>query len=241
MTALATPPTRTRPRPGDEARTVIVFANLLPDEVVAGRRLRSLQRHIVFGLFGLVVLLIAVYAVSWWQTENSRTTLSDQQLRTTSLQNRLKIYGPLLAAQTQAAGITQQLSTLMANDLSWRDLIDRLQKQSRADAAITGVTGSVIDPASGTTSSGQSDGLALLNDSGKTIVGTLTITGTSHDQRSLAAFVDRLASVHGLTVPLPASVTGTKGNLTYSINALITADALGGRFTHPPTADAGGK
>ncbi len=53
--------------------------------------------------------------------------------------------------------------------------------------------------------------------------------------------MDRLASVRGVTVPLPASVTGDQGNLTYSINALITADALGGRFTHPATADAGGK
>src|SRR3954451_22295503 len=189
MTALATPPAPvTRPRPGDEARVVTVFANLLPEEVVAGRRLRALQRNIVFGLFGLVVVLIAVYAFSWWQTENSRTDLGDQQQRTTSLQNRLKDYGPLLKAQTEAAGISQTLSTLMANDLSWRDLINRLQKQAHGDVVITGVTGSVIDPTSGTGPSG----LALLNDTGKTVVGTLTITGTSHDKRSLAAFVDRL-------------------------------------------------
>jgi Tfp pilus assembly protein PilN len=238
MTALATPPTpATRPRPGDEARVVTVFANLLPDEVVAGRRLRSLQRHIVFGLFGLVVVLIAVYAVSWWQTENSRTTLSDQQQRTASLQNQLKNYAPLLTAQSQAAGITQQLTTLMANDLSWRDLIDRLQKQAHGDVVITGVTGSVIDPTSGTGTSA----LALLNDTGKTVVGTLTITGTSHDKRSLSAFVDRLGSVRGITVPLPASITAQQSPLTYSITALITADSLGGRFTHPSTATAGGK
>jgi hypothetical protein len=83
--------------------------------------------------------------------------------------------------------------------------------------------------------------LALLNDTGKTVVGTLTITGTSHDKRSLAAFVDRLGSVRGMTVPVPASITAEQSPLTYSVSALITADALGGRFTHPPTAAAGGK
>ena len=99
-------------------------------------------------------------------------------------------------------------------------------------SSITGVTGALADPsvATGTDASR----LALLNDSGKTVVGTLTITGTSHDKRLLAAFVDRLGSVRGVTVPLPASVTGRAGNLTYSINALITADALGGRFTQHP-------
>jgi Tfp pilus assembly protein PilN len=238
MTALATPPApATRPRPGDEARVVTVFANLLPDEVVAGRRLRALQRNIVFGLFGLVVVLIAVYALSWWQTENSRTDLGDQQQRTTALQNRLKDYGPLLKAQTEAAGISQTLSTLMANDLPWRDLINRVQKQAHGDVVVTGVTGSVIDPTSGTGPSG----LALLNDTGKTVVGTLTITGTSHDKRSLAAFVDRLAAVRGMTVPLPASITAAQSPLTYSISALITADALGGRFTSTPPAPVGGK
>lgn len=240
MTALATPPAPvTRPRPGDEARVVTVFANLLPDEVVAGRRLRALQRNIVFGLFGLVVVLVAVYALSWWQTENSRTDLGDQQQRTTSLQNRLKDYGPLLAAQSEAAGISQTLSTLMTYDLSWRDLVNRVQKQSHGDVVVTGVTGTVIDPTTGTVTAPT--GLALLNNSGKTAVGTLTITGTSHDKRSLAAFVDRLSSVRGMTVPLPASITATQTPLTYSISALITVDALGGRFTQPPPAAAGGK
>jgi Tfp pilus assembly protein PilN len=81
----------------------------------------------------------------------------------------------------------------------------------------------------------------LLNDTGKTVVGTLTITGTSHDKRSLAAFVDRLAAVRGMTVPLPASITAAQSPLTYSISALITADALGGRFTSTPPAPVGGK
>ena len=239
MTALATPPApATRPRPGDEARVVLVTANLLPEEVVAGRRLRTLQRNIVFGLFGLVVLLIAIYSVSWWQTENSRSGLADEQQRTTVLQNRLKDYGPLLQAQSQAAGITQTLSTVMARDLSWRDLINRLETQAHGDVAITGVSGALADPAAGTGT--DASGLSLLNDSGKAVVGTLTITGTSHDKRSLAAFVDRLGSVRGVTVPLPASVTSVQGsNLAYSINALITADALGGRFTQ--TSTAGGK
>lgn len=238
MTALATPPVpSTRPRPGDEARTVTVFANLLPEEVVAGRRLRGLQRNIVAGLAGLIVLLIGVYAFSWWQTENSRADLSGQQQRTTVLQNRLKDYAPLLAAQAQAAGIGQTLTTLMTNDLSWRDLINRMEQQAHRDVVITGVTGTVIDPTATTTTP---SGLELLNESGQKVAGTLTITGTSHTKSALAAFVDRLGAVRGVTVPLPASVTAAAGSLTYSINALITADALGGRFSGTPTA-AGGK
>lgn len=239
MTALATPPAAvTRPRPGDETRVVVVFANLLPDEVVNARRLRGLQRNIVIGLFLLVVLLIGVYAVSWWQTENARTSLADQDQRTTALTHHLDDYGPLLAAQARVASIGTTLSTLMQTDLSWRDLINRLEKQAPNGVAISGVTGSVANPTSSTAAADPTSGLGLLNNSGKAAIGTLTITGTTHDKRELATFVDGLASVRGVTVPLPASVTGSKGTLTYSINALITVDALGGRYT-PSTA--GGK
>ena len=96
-----TPTPATRPRPGDEARVVTVFANLLPDEVVAGRRLRSMQRNIVFGLFGLVVLLIAAVRRSRGGRPRTRAaTCPTSSSAPPSLQNRLKDYGPLLAAQT---------------------------------------------------------------------------------------------------------------------------------------------
>lgn len=239
MTALATPPPPvTRPRPGDEARSLTVFANLLPDEVVNARRLRALQRNIVLALAGLIVLLIGVYAVSWWQTETARSDLTDQNQRTTVLQQHLGDFGPLLAAQAKVATVGTTLATLMHTDLSWRDLITRIEKQAPAGVAVTGVSGSVADPAAASSSGGASSGLALLNDSGKDVVGTLTISGSANDKRSLASFVDGLASVRGITVPLPASVTGLKDSLTYSINALITVDALGGRFTSSTT---GGK
>lgn len=237
MTTLAPPPPpATRPLPGDEARVVTVFANLLPDEVVAGRRLRTLQRNIVLALAGLIVLLIGLYGIFWWQTENARSDLTDQHQRTTALKHHLGDYGPLLAAQAQAASIGTTLSTLMRTDLSWRDLINRLEKEAPPGVTVTGVAGAVLDPTAGT--SGSTSGLELLNDSGKTVVGTLTITGIAHDKRVLAGYVDNLGSVAAVTVPLPASVDGLKGNLTYSINALITADALGGRFS---ASAAGGK
>lgn len=237
MTALAAPPPATRPRPGDEARVVTVFANLLPDEVVGARRLRRMQRNIVFALAALVVVLIGLYAVSWWQTENARSSLSDENQRTAVLKQHLGQFGPLLAAQAKVASIGTALSSLMQTDLSWRDLINRIDKQAPSGVTVTGVTGSVVNPSTTTSTTGPAAGLALLNDTGKAAIGSLTITGSAHDKRSLAGFVDGLGSVRGITVPLPASVTGGKGNLAYSVEALITVDALGGRFT--PSATGG--
>jgi hypothetical protein len=67
-------------------------------------------------------------------------------------------------------------------------------------------------------------------------VGSLTIAGTSKDKRSVADYADRLAKVKGLTAPFITSVTALGGKVTFTVNVLITSDALGGRYAAAPVA-----
>jgi hypothetical protein len=95
-----------------------------------------------------------------------------------------------------------------------------------------------------TTAGGQpannASGLDVLNTSGQVAVGSITITGSARDKNSVAAFADKLTTVKGIAAPFVSSVTGAKGDITFSVNALITANALGGRF-HKTTTTTGGK
>lgn len=239
--ALSLGPTTTfRPRPGDEDRSVLVFANLLPDEVVAARRLRALKRRLLFGIVGLWAVLVGIYGLSIYQTDSASSDLSDVQAQGAALTHRLNDYAPLLSAQAKSAAIGSTLSTLMANDLSWRDLIQRVQKQTQGAITVTTIAGAVTD-ASTADPGAAGAGLDALNSSGDTIVGTLTVVGTARDDRSIAGFVERLGRVTGVTAPLPASVTDTTGTRTFTVNALITSKALGGRFTAAATTPTGGK
>ncbi len=226
-----------RPRPGDDFRIIMVTANLLPDEIVAGRRLRQLQRRIVLAFAVLLVVLISGYAVSWWQTGTAQTELSDQQTRTVSLDNQLKTYQPLLDAQAKSTRIEQALSTLMTGDLQWRDLVTELRSAARGGLTVTGVTGNVytVDQPSV-----PGAGLELLNQSGLPVIGTVNVTGSAPNKNNVAAYVERLAKLPGLAAPLPASVTGEGNALTFSVDVLLTSDALGGRFAAKTSAANGG-
>jgi len=67
MTTLALPPADLA-RPASPRRTSSIVADLMPDEVLATRRLRDLKRKIFIGMAALVVVLLAAYRFSWLQT-----------------------------------------------------------------------------------------------------------------------------------------------------------------------------
>jgi len=230
MTTLAAPPAEVS-RPGEISPYVSIFADLMPDEVLATRRLRDLKRKIFIGMAGLVVLLLAAYAVSWLQTVSSRSDLSDEQHRATTQTKTLKNYADLLTAQQQVSAITTTLSGLMKNDLQWQTLLANARRVAPAGMNLTTINGTVVTTTAGTTTQVGGNALDVLNQTGQLPVGSVTISGTAHDKNSVAAFADKLTTLPGIAAPFVTNVTGAKGAINFSINALITEKALGGRFT----------
>jgi Tfp pilus assembly protein PilN len=216
-----------------------VHADLMPDEVIAARRVRRVKRRVVAGLAVLLVLLVAWYGYSRWSTSRAQNDLSRAQLKAEQLRHEQHTYDPLVTAQAQSAAISHALAELMTGDLQWKDMLATLRASAKDGVSVTSISASMTSGAAGT---GQAaGGLAVLNQTGKQAVGTLTITGTAPDKNAVAAYIDTLAKVKGLAAPFPASVTGKTGKLTFSASVLITSDALGGRFAPAATATAGGK
>lgn len=218
-------------------RFIPIFANLLPDEIVAGRRARETMRRVVIGLGALVVLLVAWYGVSVVQTSRAKSNLTKAQATTIRLQNQVKSYAPLVAAQAQSAAISKSLTILMKTDVQWSQLINTVRKNASPGMTFDNVEGTIpsgLASKSGT-ATGDLGGLGVLNDSGKLQVGTLSLSGSAPDRAAVAAFVDKLGALPGFTSPFPASVTATGGPFVkFDVTVLITSDALGGRFTTKP-------
>lgn len=246
MTTVATPPPAVGGPAlspvGEPVTMVRVVANLLPDSVVAARRLSKLKRQLGYGFVGLLGFLVIAYGWSWVQTHSSRDDLSSAQHHSNTLRQQMRAFTPLLTAQTRQQAITSQLRSVMATDLQWRDLIGRVKAKAGSGVQVTDISGSV---AAGSASAVGGGGLSVLNHTGWKAIGSLTVTGTAPDNRAVAAFVDGLSKTKGLASPIPVSVSGTKGAVTFTINLLITTDALGGRFASsaatPAAASAGGK
>ena len=222
-------PLPVEPSARDTSR-VRVFANLMPDEIVAKRRGRSMQRRVVLGLAFVLVLLIAGYGFSWLQTHTANDELSSAQAKAVALAEQQAKFAPLVNAQQQADDIQEILGSLMAGDLQWSRLLQNIRGEADGGVAVSAVTGNVTIAATAP-AAGTSGGLSVLNETGQAEVGSLTITGTAPSKNAVAQFVDRLATVHGLTAAFPASVTSESGTITFSVNVLLTSDVLGGRFT----------
>jgi Tfp pilus assembly protein PilN len=215
-------------------RFVAIRANLMPDEIISARQADVVRRRVLIGLVALVAVLIAGYAFSMLQTTSARSDLSDLQHRATALQNQQHEFGPLVTAQTQAQTIDTQLKRLMVGDLSWKGMLTTLRATAPAGITLSEVTGTVTAGAAAGVPAAAAPpatgGYPALNRTGREQVGTLTISGTSQDKGSVADYTDRLAKVKGLTAPFITSVTALGSKVTFSVNVLITSDALGGRY-----------
>lgn len=222
------PPPESHTAPSS-ARFVTINADLLPPEITAKRRLAHLKRRILFGLVALVVVLVAWYALAMLRTSQANSDLSSAQHQNRVLQVQQQQFGPLVAAQAKSAAIKTQLTKLMIGDVRWKDMLATLRQNATPGIQITSISASMSSGALAAGSGGDA-GLGVLNESGKRPVGTLAITGTAPDKNAVAAYVDKLSQVTGLAAPFPASVTGDKGALIFTVNVIITSDALGGRY-----------
>jgi Tfp pilus assembly protein PilN len=131
-------------------------------------------------------------------------------------------------AQAQITSIQTQLQSLMSRDLQWKALLVAVRATEPNGVGLSAITGS-LDGA--TTSGVPLPGSAAG-------VGTLTLTGTAPDKRTVAAYADQLAKVKGLTAPLISSVQASTRPVTFTISAALTSDAFGGRYTPATSAPA---
>jgi Tfp pilus assembly protein PilN len=241
MATMTAPPAPPAPTPGEHLRHPNIYANLMPDEVIAARDTRRLKQRIVVALGALVALLVLVYFISVIQTAHARGQLSAAQTQATKLTSQQKQYAPLVKAQSQAQAIRSQLGRLMQGDIQWKPMLTTLRKAPSgiaiSSAAMTVTTGVGASNTSGSTA--QNAGTNVLNQTGKAAIGTLTVTGVASDKNAVAAYVDYLATVPGFAAPFPTNVTLSANKYQFTISVLVTSDVLGGRFS--ANATQGGK
>ena len=153
-------------------------------------------------------------------------------------------FAPLVAAQTRSALIKTQLQHLMAGDVQWSQMLAALSSAAPHGVRVVGVHATItsgVAANAGSGTSGIAPGLSVLNQTGKVQIGSLTVNGTAPDKNAVAAYVDALTKLPGLTAPVPAVITTGDHGFDYVVNIIVTSDALGGRFLpSAPGAAQGG-
>jgi len=222
--------------PSGPIRYVAVRANLLPDELVTSRRSGALKHRVLAGLGAVLAIMIVWYGITLWGTSSARHDLSTARNQNKTMQAQQTKYDKLVQAQQQTTAIKGALAQLMAGDLQWKDMLASLRGAAPHGVKIDSISGTTGVAANATTSGA---GIGVFNTTGKANVGTLTITGTAPNKDQVAAYVDALGGVQGVAAVYPTSATTAGSGVSFAISALITSDALGGRFS-TQSASSGG-
>jgi Tfp pilus assembly protein PilN len=234
MATMTAPPAPPSPSAGEHFRHPNIYANLMPDEVIAARDARRLKHRILVGLAALLGLMILLYLVSVIQTAHAKAELSSAKSQNTSLHKQQTKFAPLIQAQTQAKAITKELGTLMRGDMQWKPLLEQLRKAPQGVTPQTATINlTIVSNATRSTSTQGNAGYDVLNQTGKQSIGTITITGIADDKAAIATYVDFLGNVKGFAAPFPATVSQNGGKYQFSINVIPTTELLGGRYTSP--------
>ena len=200
------------------ARILPIRANLLPSEITAGRNARRTR----FALIGAVLVVVVVLALWYLYAVQAKNTAAEN-LETATQQVRLAqkskaSHNELTKTINEQETITTQLKTLLASDLPWATTLDTLRATGTAAGVdITEIVGTVTDDGGPATAGGTA--------------ATLSITGTAPDKKTVALFVEKLATLTGVTDPYLTTATQNGDTVDFALTAELTSAARCGRFT----------
>lgn len=221
--------------PQQSLRILPIRANLLPDEITAGRNARRTRTL----LAAVLVLTIAVLAGWYMLAVRDRNAAADdlatvtKQVDDTSTEMKADKYTKVTKTIEERDTITKQLKAAMANDLPWYTLMDQLRTTGIATVRITSISGA-LDKA---TTGGAATAAAA---AASKKVGAVTVSGTAKDKKTIAAYLKALVDAKLVTnVYLTAGNKSDTNEWTFTLNADIPKSALCGRFTTP--CKSGGK
>jgi Tfp pilus assembly protein PilN len=196
--------------------------NLLPPEILQARRLARLKR----GLAAAVVVTVVgcAGATVWAQSgaSDAQAQLDVVQARGTLLRADQARYAavPKLLDLIQSAGAAREKA--LAHDVLWYGFLTDLAVTTPDGVTLTGLQVTLDKPASG------QDPLV------KPGIGSVTFTGTAQHFPEVAAWLDAVATMHGLDGSTLASAvrspeSGASG-VTFTSTVQVTSKALTHRY-----------
>ncbi len=204
-----------------DADVTDVFAlprvDLLPPEIAAGRRLRSLQRVLavlVLAVVGVVGLLHLSATASVREAESSLQTAQAERQR---LQAETSAYREAAALHARADQADVTLVRAMAEEVRYSHLLDDLSRTVPEHVWITSLTFSQNVPPTGASA-----------------IGTVTISGAARSHDDVAAWLEALAAQQGYAKPLlQSSANGELAGqkvVNWTTTASLTSESFSGRY-----------
>ncbi len=204
-----------------DADITVVFAlprvDLLPPEIAAGRRLRSLQRALAALVLAAVGVVGLLHMSATASVREAETSLQTAQAERERLQAETSTYREVAALHARADQADVTLVRAMAEEVRYSRLLDDLSRTVPESVWITSLTFSQNGPPTGSSA-----------------IGTVTISGAARSHDDVAAWLEALAAQQGYATPLLQSSANAEFAVQKVVNwtttAALTSERLSGRY-----------
>jgi hypothetical protein len=221
----------------DPLRISSIAANLLPIEITDSRRANKMRWVVAGGLVVVLALLSVWVYYAHKKTSDQEAALTKANDKVASVQREQQKYSALKTTKNSDAALSAELSKLMATDVAWYDLVPALgTAATTANVVITNITVKGDGASVAVAPTASAGGTAVPNEAG-----TIRLVGDSLDKPSVAAFLELLAKIPGLSAPYLPSLSVQGELYQFTINVDYTNALFKGRYTTPTTTPTGGK
>lgn len=204
-----------------------IVANLIPPELLQARRVRALQKLVGFLLVLLLLLAGAGYGYAMYRSHQASQELSVEQNRTSQLLADQRKYRDVTEIQGSVLQVRSALAGLFQLDVDSSALIASLIKQLPAGAQVSQLAITIAAP---TPSAPNNIGASVLDTSGQTHIGTITISGEAQKVADVALFVERLDALPGLVIPYPATSAVNDTGVQFTVQMSVNDSLLSHRY-----------
>ena len=198
-------------------------ADLLPPEVGAGNRARSIQRGLKLGIVGVIAIVLMATGGAWLLAYVAHDNLTAAQDQTSVLLSGQVAHAEVRDVKNNVATSKAAQQVGASTEIDWKVYLLSLQSTLPAGVAVTGVETDSASPINDYTQS------TTPLEGGR--VGTLAFTATSPTLPSIPTWLNGLESLTGFVDAVANSVNlQSDGTYLVSITMHINADAYSGRF-----------
>lgn len=203
--------------------------NLLPPEIIEGRRFRRTQTRLGAVVAATVLAGLGVTGLAQYQVAVANAEQAAVQARTTQLQAEAASYAEVPKVLGELDAATAAREQAMTGDVLWYRFLDEL-----AVATPTTVSLTTLDMSMTLGGSGQTGSADALSD---TSLGEVVVSGTATNMNDVATWLTSVGTVHGMDVSRLQSAVrnddaaGTAGaSVAFTSAVGITENALSHRY-----------
>ena len=205
----------------------VARVDLLPPEIIAGRRFRTARGWMLLSVVGTVLLTGGVLWLAANDADTAAAELSAEQARTTELNAEAAQFAAVPAILASVDRAEAALDIAMSTDIEWYRYLSQMGSVTPSGVWFTGITLTATAPVAGAVGG---DPLAPVD-----AVGDVTTVGRALTYGDVATWMDNVSAVTGYDHVLfssadEAEVEGDEPYVEFQVSVKVLPDAYSQRY-----------